>query len=167
MASSPIFLGRQTLSCIPRCFGRPLLPLLFPVILALPAVASDDVKQHTANEVPVAVVPGATACLKARVGQRFFRECITPGDRPGWYMNPVQQDSSRESRMVGAWHVYFQLAVPSKPFARGLITVFVDSSGAPVESFDITGIGRCVSHPKECEFSIDEGGARQIARRGG
>jgi hypothetical protein len=107
--------------------------------------------------------------LKARVGERFYRECITlKYETPRWLVNPVPADySSREPRMVGGWYVLFDLAVPSKAFVRGLVTAIVDSAGVPLESFDITGIGRCVEHPEECSFPIDEEDAKKIARREG
>lgn len=142
---------------------RALLLVSVSLGFTVPASGSGSVDPHAAIQAPAAVVAGATELLRARVGEQFFQECITPGEPPVWLENPVRLDSG-EFRMVGAWSVEFRLAIPSKPHVQGQITVFVDSEGAPSEAFEISGIGRCSSHPTECEFPIDEARARTIAR---
>jgi len=158
----------------------PRLALFFMVLFALigtdravaqSALPDTMLARRDTLIVPASVIPGAVKHLKARVGDRFYRKCIIlSDDRPLWVVEPPPEDinsNSRHPRMMGSWKVHFNLADPSKSFVRGLITASVDSSGLPVESFPVEGIGDCVEHPEECRFPIDEKKALQIAKRDG
>jgi len=140
--------------------------------LATPAVSAgtsspDSVVSSQPIQPSTVAFDSATRQLKAWVGAPSCRQCIVPENRAYGAVVGLPIESDRQDHSVSAWGVTFQLVVPSRPFVRGLITVFVDSTGAPIDSVNITGIGNCATNPQKCEFPIDEKQARAIAKRDG
>ncbi len=111
---------------------------------------------------PPEVLEGARSALVARVGQRFFTQCLTL-DSVRCAVVPRQAGRDMEY----SWLLPYRLSIPKKPWVEGTVRVKVDTTGALAPGQAIDGIGDCAHHPEECAFSVDEEVAREIARRAG
>ncbi len=111
---------------------------------------------------PPAVLERARSALAARVGQRFFTQCLT---LDSVRCAVVQRRAGRD--MAYSWLLPYRLSIPKKPWVEGTVRVRVDTTGTLAPGPAIDGIGDCALHPEECAFSVDEEAARDIARRAG
>ena len=114
---------------------------------------------------PTRVLDGARARVMARVGREFFSKYLS-------------LDSSECASMRGRWirrsewepehwAMAYALRMPARPWVRGTIRIDVDSSGAILPGHAVEGIADCARHPKQCDFSVNESMAREVATRAG
>jgi TonB family protein len=114
---------------------------------------------------PPQVLNGARAAVIARVGQEFFSKnlsldssgCVSVRGR--WIRRPEWEPEH--------WTMAYALRMPGRPWVKGTIRVDVDSGGSILPGHAVEGIGDCARHPKECDFSVNEGMARKVATRAG
>lgn len=102
------------------------------------------------GSVPLEVLSKADSFIVASTGQEFFSSYITP-------------DFARTKFTPPYYEMAYKFFMPEKPYVEAIIKFTVDSVGNVLKNRDIVGIPRCKNYPEECDFSIDEQSARQIA----
>ena len=105
-------------------------------------------------EVPIDVLEKADAFIISKAGAETFEKYITPNFLLTKHTPPY-------------YEMVYKYYIPEKPYVNGLIKFSVDSVGNIVKERDITGIPNCRYSPEECEYTINEEQARQIAVENG
>ena len=159
------------------------------VLAASPTAFGQSVSGRT---VPAQrILSGGDARISARVGEGFFAKYIrldlnrssywagqlrkppagnfgseSDSERQSWYVASTVQRWERPYQ-TPHWTLVYAFRIPEKPWVRGTIEIDLDSTGVQVGRRGIVGIGRFANHPEECQFSIDQNTAHDIARRRG
>lgn len=105
-------------------------------------------------DLPMHVLKKADSFIKSRTGDDLFGEYITPDLQLTKYTPPY-------------YEMVYNLYMPEKPYVNSLIKFTVDTSGNVLTNRDITGIPNCFRSLEECNFSVDEKQAKQIAELNG
>lgn len=89
--------------------------------------------------------------IEAYVGAEFYSKYIAIDKYKTEYHSPN-------------YRLVYNILIPEKPFFRGEITFYMDSSGTVNTKMPVTGIPNCIEKPENCIFNIDENEARAIAK---
>jgi len=109
--------------------------------------ACEDQEQ---GSVPLEVLAKADSFIIASTSKEFFDKYITA-------------DFYRTKHTPPYFEMAYKFLMPEKAYVDAIIKFTVDSLGNVLKNRDIVGIPRCKNFPEECDFSIDEKTARQIA----
>jgi hypothetical protein len=121
------------------------------VLINAYSCCGSDCTQKESTDVPPEVLNKADSFIKSRTGNEFFNSYITPDLLQTKYTPPY-------------YEMVYRLRIPDKPYVDELIKFTIDSTGNVLKNRDITGIPNCMAFPEECDFSINEENAIQIAR---
>src|SRR5262249_55137733 len=99
----------------------------------------------------------ARAVVIGKVGEEFFTRHLTLGDCRYW---PADEKSARGPY----WSVSYRLQIEAKPWAKGEISLQMDSTGAIVDQY---GLCDCLKHPSGCDYTVDESTAVDAAKLAG
>ena len=101
-----------------------------------------------------------------RVGQDFFDRYITY-ERGIYYGGGKCCPQCTHLQARPRYLLGFRLRIPGKPYVDELIEFTMDSAGDVIAEAIIRGLPDCVTNPEECEFSIDQARAIEIAEQAG
>ncbi|MHC1738901.1 MAG: hypothetical protein AB9882_12925 [Ignavibacteriaceae bacterium] len=127
--------------------------LLFSFLLALIAFSCSCQRCDESKIIHVSarMAENAQAFIEAYVGAEFYSKYISIDKLKTEYHSPN-------------YLLVYNISIPDKPFFRGEIKFYMDSSGNVITKIPVTGIPNCVEKPENCIFNIDENEARAIAK---
>lgn len=90
----------------------------------------------------------------AKTGDQFFKDYII--------FDPVYS-----KKIENFYELRYKINITDKPYFKGEIVIYTDSSGRILKDKNIIGIPDCFSDETNCDFNIDEEKAKAIASDAG
>lgn len=134
--------------------------LLIPAALIISAAflyscsCSSCGKDEEPETVPVELLEKSDRFIKAKTGNEFFQNYITP-------------DFNKTQKLEDGYLMVYRLFIPEKPYVDNFIRFTIDSTGSVDTNREVVGIPNCASSPSDCDFKIDQRDAEQIAESTG
>lgn len=127
--------------------------ILFSFLFALVAISCSCQRCDESKVIHVSsrMAENAQAFIEAYVGPEFYLKYVSIDKLKTEYHSPN-------------YLLVYNISIPDKPFFRGEIKFYMDSSGSVNTKMPVTGIPNCLEKPENCLFNIEENEARAIAK---
>lgn len=128
--------------------------LLVTLFFFLVSCSSSSCCKHNTNttSIPQDILERGNRFIISKTGKDFFNKYIQP-------------DLSSSKEISPGYFLAYNFNIPEKPHVKGTISFTVDSLGKILTDREISGIPDCMTSPGECDFTIDEEMAIEIAKQ--